>query len=128
MNTESDAGMIADQRVVEFDASIQETIRIVSSLSVAFANFRIEQRRVLRSVDLDVGAAEFDQLLHLAAENVDHISKISVDCRIRSLRLVAVVVSRSLLGAEERDFRSAFCAGAEIGKLFRAHVPLALEI
>ena len=58
VDAEGDAGVPADDRVVELDARVEHLVRIAAALAVAFADRLVEQRGVLRRVDLDVGAAE----------------------------------------------------------------------
>ena len=56
-------GVALDDRVVELDARVEHLVGIAAALAVALANRLVEQRRVLRRVDLDVVAAEPPQLL-----------------------------------------------------------------
>ena len=75
-------GVAVDDRVVELDAGVDEPVGVAAALPVALANRLVEQRGVLRRVDLDVFAPEAAQLLDLAAREVDEIGQVGVARRI----------------------------------------------
>ena len=75
--------MPGDDRVVELDAGVEQSIGIAAALAVALADRLVEQRRVLRRIDLDVLAAEPRQLGDLAAREVDEVGEIGVARRRR---------------------------------------------
>src|SRR6185295_9189873 len=57
VDAEGDAGMAVDDGVVELDAGVEQAIGIAATLPVALAHLLVEERRVLRRIALDVGAA-----------------------------------------------------------------------
>ena len=83
---ERHAGMAVDDRVVQLDVGVQHPVRIVAALAIALADRLVEQRRVLRRVDLDVFAPEPAQLLDLAPGEIDEIGQVGVARRIGALR------------------------------------------
>ena len=103
VDAEGDAGVAVDDRVVELDAGVEHLVGIAAALAVALANRLVEQRRVLRRVDLDVLAAQALQLGDLAPGEIHEVGEICVACRIRRARLVGIVVGRRLLRADQRD-------------------------
>ncbi|MEZ4568889.1 MAG: hypothetical protein R2849_00860 [Thermomicrobiales bacterium] len=52
MDAEVDARMFADHRVIQLDAAVEQCVGVIPALSIAFADFRVEQGGVLRRVDL----------------------------------------------------------------------------
>jgi hypothetical protein len=58
VDAEGDPGVAADDGVVQLDAFLEHSIRIASALTVTLAKLLVEQRCVLRCVDLDVLASE----------------------------------------------------------------------
>ena len=74
--------MIADHRVIHLDREIKKLVGIVSALTVAFPQLRIEQGGVLRRVDLNISTAETDQFLDLIPQNVYQVGQIILDFRI----------------------------------------------
>ena len=89
-----------DDRVVELDAGVEHLVRIAAALPVALADRLVEQRRVLRRVDLDVLAAEPAQLRDLAPREVHEVGQVGVARRVGAARLVRVVVGGRLLRAD----------------------------
>jgi hypothetical protein len=81
VDAEGDAWLTVDDRVVELDARVQHPIRIRAAPAIAFADRLVEQRRVLRRVDLHVLAAEPRELGDLAPREVDQVGEIRVACR-----------------------------------------------
>ena len=79
--------MAVDDRVVELDAGVEQRVGIAAALAVALADRLVEERGVLRRVDLDVLAAEPDQLRDLAPGEVDEVGEVRVARRVRGLRL-----------------------------------------
>src|SRR5262249_59379932 len=94
--------MVADDGVVHFDREIEQTVRVVAALAVAFAQVGVEQRRVLRRIDLNVDAAQPDQLFDFAAQDVNQVGQIRVYSRVSARRLFGVVIGGGLLRADER--------------------------
>ena len=124
VDAEGDAGMVADHGVVEFDAAVEQPVRVVAALAVALADGRVEQPGILRRVELDVGAAEADQFGDLGAQDIHHIGEVGIDRRVGALRFLRVVVGRRLLRADQRRLPGAVAdAGAQVGELFGAQVP-----
>ncbi len=76
--------MALDDRVVELDAGVEQLVGIAAALPVAFANRLVEERGVLRRVDLDVVAAEPAQFRDLATREVHEIGEVGVACRVRA--------------------------------------------
>src|SRR5262249_36578034 len=62
VDAERHPGVSIDDRVVELHGCRQHLVRIAPALAVAVADLLVEQRRVLRGVDLNVLAAEAPQL------------------------------------------------------------------
>src|SRR5262245_47213047 len=120
--------MIADDGVVHFDREIEQSVRVVAALAVAFAQVGVEQRRVLRRIDLNVDAAQPDQLLDFAAQDVDEVGQISVNSRVSARRLFGVVIGGGLLRADERGLGEARRLRAQPGILLRAHLPLGPQL
>ena len=58
VDAERHAGVAVDDRVVQLDAGVEQAIRIAPALPVAFADLLVEERRILRCVNLDVLASE----------------------------------------------------------------------
>src|SRR5437660_5962880 len=85
VQAERDPGVALDDRVVELDAAVDQLLRVAAALPVALAHLRVEQRRVLGRVDLDVRAAEPDQLVHLAPGHVHDVGQVLVPARLRAL-------------------------------------------
>src|SRR5204863_185729 len=83
METEADAGMVADDGVVHLDAGIDEPFGIAPALTVPFPDRRVEERRVLGRVDLDVGAAQPGQLFDLAPGEVRRTEASTLDATAR---------------------------------------------
>jgi len=71
MQSERDPRMLTDDSVVHLDGQIEQAVGIVAALPVSFAEFRIQQCSVLRRIDLNIGAPQANQLLHLVAQKVD---------------------------------------------------------
>ena len=63
MDAEGDAGMPIDDSIVHLDAGIDQFVGVAAALAIALSHFGIEQGRVLGRVNLDVGAAQTNQLL-----------------------------------------------------------------
>ena len=81
---------------------VEHAVGIAAALPVALANLLVEQRRILRRVNLDVLAAEPRQLGDLAPGEVDEIGEVGVAGRVRGARLLRIVVRGRLLRAEQR--------------------------
>src|ERR1700674_1168517 len=73
VESKGDAGVALDDGVVELDAAVDQLLGVAPSLPVAFPHRRVQEGSVLRRVDLDIGAAEANQLVDLAAGQVDHV-------------------------------------------------------
>src|ERR1700674_850513 len=91
-----------DDGVVELDTAVDQLFRVAPALPVTLAHRGVEERPVLRPVDLDIRAAEANQLLHLPPGGVDDVGQVSIPRRIGGLRLFGVVIGGSLLCAEHR--------------------------
>ena len=120
--------MIADHRIVHFDRQIQQPVGIVAALPVSFAQLRIQECGVLRRVDLDVGAAQANQLFHFIAQDIDQIGEVGVDGRISPGGFSAVVVSGGLLRADHGGFGRVLGARAHVSKFFGAERPFATQL
>jgi hypothetical protein len=83
VDREGEAGVTLDDRVVELDARVEHLVRVAPSLAIAFANGVIQERGILRCIDLDVFAPESFQFRDLAAGEVDQVGEIGVAGRIR---------------------------------------------
>src|SRR5438128_12203637 len=59
-----DSGVAFDDRVIHLDARVDQLLGVAAPLSVALAEMRVEQRRVLRRIDLDVSTSQAHQLVH----------------------------------------------------------------
>jgi hypothetical protein len=57
MYSKRDSGMTIDDGIVQFNAEVDEFIRVVSTLAIALAHLGIEESGILGSIDLDVGTA-----------------------------------------------------------------------
>ena len=68
----------------EVDARVEHLVGIVAALAVAFANRLVEERGILRGVDLHVVAAEPPQFLDFPPREVDEIGQIGVAGRVRA--------------------------------------------
>src|ERR1700686_2164066 len=79
VQTEHNSRMITDHRVIHLDREIKKLVGIVSALTVAFAQLRIEQGGVLRRVDLNVSTAETDQFLDFIPQNVYQVGQVILD-------------------------------------------------
>jgi hypothetical protein len=82
VDAELHAGVALDDRVVELDARVEHPVGIAAALPIALANGLVEQRGVLRRVDLDILAPEPAQFLDLAAGEVDDVGQIGVARRV----------------------------------------------
>ena len=99
--------MAVDDGVVELDARVEHPGRIAATLTVALADGFVEQRRILRRVDLHVLAAKAPELFDLTAREVHEVGEIRVASGVGRRRLVLVVVRGGLLGAHERHLDGA---------------------
>src|SRR5579863_6818732 len=90
---EGHARVALDDRVVELYAAVDQLFWVASPLPVAFPHGRVEERSILGPVDLYVGAAKANQLVHLAAREVDDVGQVGISRRVGVLRLLGVVVS-----------------------------------
>ena len=97
--------MAPDDGVVHVDARVDERVRIAAAFLVSIAHRGIQKRRVLRGVDLDIRAAEPDQLLDLAPREVDHVGEVGVARRVGAGGVLGIVVRRGLLRADQRDLQ-----------------------
>src|SRR5216684_561799 len=70
--------MALDDRVVQFDAAVDQLFRVASPLPVAVTHLGIEQGSVLGRIDLDVRAAQANQLFDLTARDVDDVGQVLV--------------------------------------------------
>ena len=120
--------MTVDDRVVQLDVRVEHLVRIAAALPVALADLLVEQRRILRRVDLHVLAAEPPQLLDLAPREVDEIREIGIARRVGAFRSLGVVVGRRLLRAEQRHLHRRPGAAAQIGELLDRHLPPPLQL
>ena len=57
MYSKRDSGMTIDDGIVQFNAEVDEFIRVISTLAIALAHLGIEESGILGSIDLDVGTA-----------------------------------------------------------------------
>ena len=89
VDAEGHARVAVDDRVVELDAGVEHLVGIAAALPIALADRLVEQRGVLRSVDLHVLAAEAPQLVDLTAREIDEVGEVRVARRVRAARLVA---------------------------------------
>ena len=112
-----------DDGVVELDAGIEQPIGIASALPVALADCLVEERGVLRGIDLHVLAAQASQLGDLAPREVHEVRQIGVARGIGAAGLLGIVVGRRLLGADERDLDRLVRPASKIGELLYAHLP-----
>src|SRR5205823_12787114 len=112
--------VLPDHRVVHLDRRVDHAVGVAPALLVALAHLGIEQRRVLGGVDLDVAAAQADQLLDLASGEIDHVGQIGVARGIGGLRLVGIVVGGGLLGADQRYLAGLLGASAQVDPLLGA--------
>ena len=123
MEPEGHAGVPLDDRVVQLDAEVDHLLGIAAALPVALAHLRVEQRTVLRPVDLDVGAAQAHQLLHLAPRDVHDVRQERVPGRVSAGRLLGVVVGGRLLRADHGDLARLGGNRAQEDPLLAAHAP-----
>src|SRR5260370_166339 len=121
VHRERDAGMAIDDRVVQFDAAVDQLFRVAAPLTVALTHLRIEQGRVLGRIDLDVCAAQANQLFDLKPRDVDDIGQVLVARLVCALRLLRAVVPAALLRADHRHLARALCDRAHKGPLLAAH-------
>jgi hypothetical protein len=119
--------MMADHRVVHLDAEVDEPLRVGPPASKALARGRIQQERVGRPVHLNVGAAQADELVHLAAQDVDRVAQVGVARRIGTGRFVRVVVGRRVERADQRRLRRAIRPPSQVCELLGAQMTQALE-
>src|SRR5260370_1803460 len=113
--------MAMDDRVVELDAAVDQLFGVGPPLPVAITHLGIEQGGVLGSIDLDVCAAQANQLFDLTPRDVDDIGQVLVAGLVCALRLLRVVVRGRLLRAEHRHLARALCDRAQKGPLLAAH-------
>ena len=73
VETKGHTRVVLDDRVVELDTAVDQLLRVAPPLPVALANGGVEERPVLRRVDLDICAAEANQLVHLPPGEVDYV-------------------------------------------------------
>src|SRR5882672_3676423 len=64
VEAKQNTGMAADHRVIHLDGEIKQAVGIISSLPVPLADLGIDQGSVLRGVNLNVRAAQSNQLGH----------------------------------------------------------------
>src|SRR5438309_4192938 len=121
VQTEGHARVMADHGVVHLDAGVDQPVGIAAARDVAGAQRRIKQGRILGRVDLDVHAAEPDQLLDLAAIEIHDVGQVGVARRVGARGLPRVIVGGRLLGAEQRDLRRLRGARAQVRELLAAH-------
>jgi hypothetical protein len=67
----------------------------------------IEQQRIVRRVDLDVGRAEAHQLLDLVAQDRDHVGEEGVERGVGAARAVRRPEVREQAGARQVDLSDA---------------------
>jgi hypothetical protein len=127
VNAERDARVALDDRVVELHRRREQRVRVAAALAVTLADRLVEERRVLRRVDLDVLAAESFELRDLATGEIDEVGEIGVPRRIRAARLVRVVIGRRLLRAEERHLGRHRGAAAQVGEFLDRHLAAPLQ-
>src|SRR5438067_13173839 len=121
VQTEDHARVAADDRVVHLDAGVDQPVGIAAARDVARPQRGIEQGRVLGRVDLNVRAAQPHQLLDLATIEVHDVGQEPVARRVGARGLSGVIVSRRLLGADQRDFRRLRGARAQVRELLATH-------
>ncbi|MEZ4521501.1 MAG: hypothetical protein R3A46_07650 [Thermomicrobiales bacterium] len=105
VDAEVDARMFADHRVIQLDAAVEQCVGVIPALSIAFTDLRVEQGGVLRRVDLDVRAAEPDEIRRPGPENIDDIGQVGLDRRVGASFDFGIVIGRGLLGADQRYLR-----------------------
>ena len=109
MNGEGHSGVTINNGVVQFDAVIDQLVRVVPTLAISLPHLRVEKSRVLWSVNLYVGAAQTNQFLYLTSREVHNVGQVGIAGRIRRSRFLGVVVGRRLLGTDHGHFsRSRF--------------------
>ncbi len=128
MQSKDNSGMVADHRIVHLDREIEQAVGIIAALPVPLPQLRIKQRGVLRRIDLNVRAAQANQLLHFSAQDVDQIGKVASICRIGAGGFLAVVVSRRLLCADQGGLGRMIGARPHVGEFLGAHRTLAPQL
>ena len=124
MESESHATVPLDDRVVELDAAVDQLLGVAPPLAVALPHGGVEQRPVLRPVDLDIRAAEANQLVHLPPGEVDDVGQVSITGGVGVFRLFRVVVGGRLLCAEHRHLAGTSSHRPEKRPLLAAHASL----
>src|SRR4030095_3496564 len=92
------------------------------ALPVPFANRLVEERRILRRIDLDVLAPEAPELFDFPSCEVDEISEIAVSSWVGGPGFVGVVVRGGLLRADERHFDRPGGPSTQVRELLDAHL------
>src|SRR5215469_3347329 len=115
--------MPVDDRVIQLNTAVDELVGIVAALAIPFTHLRIEESRILGSVDLDVGAAQTYQLVNFTPGEGDDVLQVSIPVGVSGLRLLGIVVGRRLLRAQHGYFSRVGGAGAQVDPFFRAHAP-----
>ena len=83
VNAKGNAGVAIDYSVVQLDTLIEEFVWITASLAIAVSDLCIQKSGILRSVDLDIGAAKTHQFLYLAPRHRYDVSQIGIARWIR---------------------------------------------
>src|SRR5258708_33288876 len=105
MDAKGDARVVTNDGIVQFNAEIDEFVGIVTTLAIPLTHLGIEQRRVLGSIDLDIGTTQANQFIHFTTRKIHDISKIGIAGGIGSFRLLRVAVVACLLGADDSYLR-----------------------
>ena len=121
VHAKRDPGVVADDRVVELNAGVDELVGITSALAVSLSQLGIEKRGVLGGVDLDIGTAQPAELGDLAPAEIDDIRQVRIPTRVGGPGFFRIVVGGCLLGADECDFCPVRRFGSEINPFLGAH-------
>ena len=82
MEAERNAGTLSEDDVVELEAEVKPALGRPTSALVKVAIGRIEQQRIVGSVELDVLAAQAYELIDLLAQDLGNVSQEALQGRI----------------------------------------------
>ena len=82
VEAEGHAGMIADHVVVELEAEVEPALRRPAAALVEVPVARVDEQRIVRRVELDVGRAEPDELVDLLAQDLGHVPEERLERRV----------------------------------------------
>jgi hypothetical protein len=74
--------VVADHGIVELEAEFEPAIRRPAAARVELSVPGIDQERVLRRVELDVGRSEANELVDLLAEDLGDVGEESLQARV----------------------------------------------